>query len=122
MPNCKKCGKSVISGIVMHDRCYGELLKENEELKARLEKSAELPCKLGNTVYELVNCDDGICKIFEMKVCNMSLQGFVYKDKIWNIYLEDDHSKSYVNFCDFGKTVFTAKAEAEKALKERESR
>lgn len=33
-------------------------LKENAELKARLEKAIELPCKVGDTVYIISKCEN----------------------------------------------------------------
>lgn len=77
-----------------------------------------LPCKVGDTVYDLVFCDDGKCHIFEMKVCHISPFGSVRKGKCWNVYLENDYTKAYRSFYDFGKTVFLTQAAAEEALRE----
>lgn len=76
-----------------------------------------LPCKVGDTVYDLVFCDDGKCRIFEMKVCHISPFGSVRKGKRWNVYLEDDYTKAYRSFYDFDKTIFLTQTEAEEALK-----
>lgn len=81
-----------------------------------------LPCKIGDTVWELCLCDDGNYKIFPMIVKTISEYGTlrqVKKDKtIWNIYAESDYTYMYKSFADFGKTVFSTKEEAEKKLEE----
>ena len=81
-----------------------------------------LPCKVGDTLWELCLCDDGNYKIFPMIVKTISEYGTlrqVKKDKtIWNIYAESDYTYMYKSFADFGKTVFSIKEEAEKKLEE----
>ena len=88
---------------------------EDMEEQGRL---IELPCKWGETVYQIVKCDDGITKIFEMKVCATAPCGQLYGNTIWNFYLEDKYSKSYCRYFDFGRTVFHTREEAEEKLKE----
>lgn len=89
-----------------------ELQKENAELKSRLEKSVELPCKVGDTVYFGVKGYDPW----------YTYQNFIQKQEITMIILRDDFiqfqtaSKTYC-LEDFGKTVFLTKEEAEQALK-----
>ena len=81
-----------------------------------------MPCKVGNTVWELCLCDDGNYRIFPMIVKTISEYGTlkqVEKDiTIWNIYAESDYTYMYKSFADFGKTVFSTKEEAEKKLEE----
>lgn len=83
-----------------------------------------LPCKVGDTVWELCLCDDGNYKIFPMIVKTISEYGALRQVKkditIWNIYAESDYTYMYKSFADFGKTVFSTKEEAEKKLKEME--
>ena len=83
----------------------------------------ELPCKVGDTVYDVVLCDDDIYRIFEMKITGMSIFGELYVSKIkppfiWNLYLTDKYSYAYRIFSDIGKTLFLTKEESEQKLKE----
>lgn len=82
----------------------------------------KLPCKVGDTVWELCLCDDGNYKIFPMIVKTVSEYGALRQVKkditIWNIYAESDYTYMYKSFADFGKTVFSTKEEAEKKLEE----
>lgn len=82
----------------------------------------ELPCKLGDTVYDVVLCVDGKYNIKEMVVKAVRPYGAIRwvkgKDpKLWNVYLEGNYEYAYRHFYDFGRTVFLTKAEAEEALK-----
>lgn len=83
----------------------------------------ELPCKLGQTVYDIVLCDDDIYRIYEMKIAAIEPFGSLYESKyfpdfLWNIYLTDDCSYAYRTFNDIGKKTFFTKDEAEAKLKE----
>lgn|SRR5574344_1028241 len=78
----------------------------------------ELPCQWGDTVYQIVECDNGIYKISKMKVHATSPYGQLYGDKIWNCYIANKYSKSYCRYFDFGRTVFMTRKEAEAKLKE----
>lgn len=82
-----------------------------------------LPCKVGDRVWELRRCDDGMYRIFPMTVTKILPYGSVrwIKDKeptVWNIYATSDYTYMYKDFYDFGETVFLTKEEAEKALEE----
>lgn len=86
----------------------------------------ELPCKVGDTVWELCKCDDDKYRIFPMTVCRIVTFGSprVLKDneiEVWNIYAESDYCKMYKSFYDIGRTVFLTREEAEVVLKECES-
>ena len=85
------------------------LQKENAELKARLEKSVELPCKVGDNVYYTGVYRQGQ-KIEEYP----PIVRFVISNDD-NYAISDDY---YFEFKHFGKLYFTSKEEAEKALKE----
>ena len=79
------------------------------------------PCKVGDRVWELCRCDDGMYRIFPMTVTKISPYGSVrwIKDKeptVWNIYATSDYTYMYKDFYDFGKTVFLTIEEAEKML------
>lgn len=80
----------------------------------------KLPCKVGDKVYDVVLCDDGIHRIKEMHVGNISPYGSVYNGKLWHVFLADDYTYAYRTFSDFGKTCFLSTEEAEKALAEME--
>lgn len=82
----------------------------------------ELPCKKGDTVWELCKCSDGEYRIFPMVVCTIVPFGSPRWSKnngieSWNIYAEGDYCKMYKSFYDFGRTVFLTREEAEAALK-----
>lgn len=109
--DCSKCG---LEKALEKLATYEDL--EEQGLLVRL------PCKVGDTVWELCLCDDGNYKIFPMIVKTISEYGTlrqVEKDiTIWNIYAESDYTYMYKSFADFGKTVFSTKEEAEKKLEE----
>lgn len=122
---CEKCEKSrdIYNCIYI---CHKPLdaLKEFNSYK-RLEKRSrllKLPCAVGDIVYDVVLCDDGEYHIFEMKVCDIDPFGDVRKGKVWNVYLEDDYTKAYRSFYEFGKTVFLTRQAAENALAKTEKK
>lgn len=77
-----------------------------------------LPCSVGDIVYDVVLCDDAQYHVFKMKVCNINPFGDVRKGKVWNVYLEDECTKAYRSFYDFGQTVFHSEEEANAKKKE----
>lgn len=89
-----------------------KLRKENAELKARLEKSVELPCKVGDVVYILRNS-----KIYNCEVLKFTVYKHVITAKL---YTRSDTMVRYLSVMDFGKTVFPSYEAAEAALKESE--
>lgn len=76
---------------------YIQRLKaENAELKTRLEKAVELPCKVGETVYEIIDGEIRETEVIQLKIDNMGLwitirMGFgvstVLFNKVARIYL-----------------------------------
>lgn len=81
------------------------------------------PCKVGDTVWELCKCVDGIYRIFPMTVnivCPYDSVRWIKDEEpsVWNIYATHDYTKMYKNFYDFGRAVFLTREEAERALKE----
>lgn len=98
-----------------------EKLAEYEDLEEQ-GKLLKLPCAVGDTVYDIVLCDDGKRHIFEMQVCCVMPFGELRYGKLWNVYLENEHTKAYRSFYVFGKTVFLTREEAEAALKELQKR
>ena len=101
--------------ILKSDPYYEVLSKLNEyqdmEEQGRLVK---LPCKVGDTVYVLVEMDDNekytrvkndVVKSFYISPDNIPMIEFTY---IWH--------DTYIN--DFGKSVFLTREQAEQALKQ----
>lgn len=59
---CKKCADEMLSTpeyIKNYKRIIADLQAENAALKERLEKAVELPCKIGDEVYEVHGKCDG---------------------------------------------------------------
>ena len=86
---------------------------ENEQLKARLEKAVELPCRQGDIVAQIYNNQifEGVCTSFIVTKDNDIFVGTKQPDNIFEeVYLATD---CYPMF--YGDN---AKAEAEKALLE----
>lgn len=128
IPNkCVECAE--VSNCFGHMSCP-EICKALEKLKhyEDLEEQGrliEIPCKVGDTVWELRKCDDEVYRIFPMEVKQVVPYGSVMWIKmtdpvIWHIYAESSQTYTYKNFYDFEKTIFVTKEEAEKKLKEME--
>ncbi len=80
------------------------------------ENCIELPCKVGDTVYDVLSVD-GRIKAKLIRVISIWESNVIY-------YFDDGKLNPSLNdYCcksDFGKTVFLTPEEAEKALKEHE--
>lgn len=118
----------------------GEFLNDHKKgMRALFEKLAEyedleeqglllrLPCKVGDTIWELCKCDDNVYRIFPMVVKKVIPDGSVrwIKGKeptVWNIYATSDYTDMYKTFYDIGKTVFLTQFEAEEKLRELEGK
>lgn len=115
----------------MNEETFAEYQKVLDKLAhyedlEEAKRMVELPCKVGDTVWELYKCDDDKYRIFPMTVCRIVTFGSprLLKDneiEVWNIYAESDCCKMYKSFYDIGKTVFLTRKEAEAALKECET-
>lgn len=97
-------------------------LKHYEDLEEQ-GRLIEIPCKVGDTVWELCKCDDEVYRIFPMEVKQVIPFGSIMwikmtEPRIWHIHAESSQTYTYKNFYDFGKTVFATKEEAEKELRE----
>lgn len=96
-------------------------LRHYENLEEQ-NKLMELPCEVGDTVWELCKCDDGVYRIFPMNVAQVVPFGSVRwvkgkKPTLWNIYAVSDYTDMYKNFYDFGRTVFLTEEDAKQALR-----
>lgn len=89
-----------------------KLRKENAELKERLEKSVELPCKVGDTVMA------DVCRPYNGHTATIC--GEV--SDVQTVVRVKYNSCRHIDFVasDFGKTVFLSYEAATAALKERE--
>ena len=81
------------------DKEISRLQAENAELRARLEKAVELPCKVGDTVYE-----------------KGMYEGDVYEHRIRKIIF--DAEKISFDCTAIGNSIFLTRAEAEARFKE----
>lgn len=88
-----------------------DILKENAELHARLEKAVILPCKVGDTVHDIYS--DEIC---ESKIKSISL--VIYKDSIcWSIQCVQDGRTLYFSDTTYNSLWFTDPEKAKAELK-----
>lgn len=82
----------------------------------------DLEYKVGDTIFQIVKCDDNISRIFEMKIDNICKYGSIRFSKgepiLWNLYLENDNSKSYATFYDINRTIFLTYEKAQLKLQE----
>lgn len=112
--NKNKCNDNCIYGLCKWIRECLLKLKEYEDLEEQ-GLLLKLPCKIGDTVYQLINSH-----IYEYKVIGICFDIFQNKwmyEVAYQIGLE--WFKTMCDFDAFGKskTVFLTKEEAEKALK-----
>lgn len=123
--NCKECPFDSIGktcGIELAKAEIGlieRLQAENAELKSRLEKAVELPCKIGDTVYKVHDKCDGH---------NCPYNGYYGQ---WRCHYEGkQRCEPFISteqFCYnhiplINKTVFIPKEAAEARLAEREGK
>lgn len=108
-----------------YDEMKNEYVADAEKCQYFKDKSliVELPCKLGQIVYDVVLCDDDIYRIFKMKISKIEPFGSLYEGTncpafLWNVFLTDNYSYAYRVFSDIGKKIFFDKSEAETKLKE----
>lgn len=81
---------------IKHKMLAYELKAENAALRERLSKAVELPCKVGDTVYEIIDGEIRETEVIQLKIDNMGLwitirMGFgvstVLFNKVARIYL-----------------------------------
>lgn len=105
-----------------HNKCCNKLAElEDLEEHGRL---LRLPCKKGDIVWELRECDDGVFRIFPMEVKVVATFGELLRTSsrccVWNIYAESYYTKMYKSFYDIGTSVFLTEEAAKAKLKEME--
>ena len=92
-----------------------QLKAENADLRERLEKAVELPCKVGDTIYSLDHFD---LKIRENKVIAIT---FLLSNSVNHLEVQAHKFRGAVasfESIDFGKDVFTDRSAAEARLAE----
>lgn len=97
-------------------------------------KFIELPCKVGDTIYQIVYCYDRTTypatkypdhyvekEVVGIHICDSRLRVNALSNKKYRDYLIVGicNAVEHIPFAKIGKTVFLTKEEAEKALKER---
>lgn len=114
--NCiheRVCSALIESGLPYNDECPAEIFCLKFKDKS---KFIELPCKVGDTVYVIMDIESVHSRILEMKVLSIEIKDQIsFFAKTVKKYLYN-----YGSFIleDIGKTVFLTRKEAEKKLKE----
>lgn len=89
---------------------------ENAELRARLEKAVELPCKVGDTVYFI---PASISKTSEFFIMEWKIESIIIMEKSYTLNCVDSKKRFYYMFDRlFGIQWFTDRTKAEARLKE----
>lgn len=111
-----KCSKTICK-----DKCvYCEIPKKARQKLKYYEDLEEqglllkLPCKVGDTVYELFLKNDNP-KYYECEVGQFIIHSDVVE---MNVLIKLQNIRSRLKAEDFGKTVFLTQSEADKALRE----
>lgn len=101
------------------------LLDENERLRAELaqadreERCVVLPCKVGDTIYRVVHCDNGsgdAVWTIRVNFVEFNDNDIVFELPNHVIGTTENGAGTTMEFSDFGKTVFLTREEAEAAL------
>lgn len=96
--------------------CEGDALKlYNAGYRKQSENNIELPCKVGDTLYHVIDPEDiSWGRVLEVKVKSIEIEDTIrFFVRTVKNYL---HNYAYVNIADFGKTVFFTQKEAEQVL------
>ena len=78
------------------------------------------PCKVGQTVYKTITTSKGKPAIWKIILTSISIdinEKGVSPNSYAIGHLKNTRCGESVDFCDFGKTVFLTREEAERALK-----
>lgn len=119
MATCKDCIKADVCKYKNEDVSKGtkvkDLITDCQSFKDK-SRYIELPCKVGDTVYKVMDIESVHRQILEMKVLSIEI-----KDTT-NFFAKTVKKYRYnygaFTLYDFGKTVFLTREEAEKKLRE----
>ena len=99
---------------------YRALQSENAQLRARLEKAVELPCKVGDTIfYVQYFCDYKGCNSITQQFC-CGCKEMIEREKHKETYVICEKSFALKDFEKIGKKYFTTREAAEFRLAEQE--
>lgn len=111
--NCKQCEYHEKLMICTDYSCIDSLKNRLAELEDKIENGTlvELPCKVGDEIWEIIQSPNG---------------NFINKEIIGDYWITEDgivartglYTTDSIEIEEFGKTVFLTKAEAEKRLEE----
>lgn len=91
---------------------------ENAELRARIEKAVELPCKVGDTVYYIQYfCNYKKCDSTTQQIC-CGCKEMIERERRNEKYVICEKPFELKDLTEIGKKYFTDRAEAEARLKE----
>lgn len=98
---------------------YAKYLEaENAQLRARLEKAVELPCKVGDTIfYVQYFCDYKGCDSTTQQFC-CGCKEMIEREKCKEKYVICEKSFALKDFEKIGKKYFTTREAAESRLAE----
>ena len=124
---CDSCNEQFCSRLCYRMTRWAEIAKEKLSEYETAEEEGRLvvlPCKVGDTVWVITHpfnvlddCDfyeDANDEIYESYISSVT---FYEDSNQYRIYTKD-FIKAYFMECDFGKSIFLTREEAEKALKE----
>lgn len=94
------------------------LQAEVAEMRARLEKAVELPCKVGDTVYYIQYfCNYKKCDSITQQIC-CGCKEMIERERRNEKYVICEKPFELKDLTEIGKKYFTTRAEAEARLKE----
>lgn len=100
------------------DKEISRLQAENAELRARLEKAVELPCKVGDTVYYIQYfCNYKKCDSITQQIC-CGCKEMIERERRNEKYVICEKPFELKDLTEIGKKYFTTRAEAEARIKE----
>ncbi len=124
--NCKDCVHYELCFDYTHLKHSKNLPDNREDVCEHFKNKAsfvEVPCKVGDTVYKVVN-DKRVKSPYECKVVGFWYSEYESCNSLHLVrYVNDVFNCSFsVPFTDFGKTVFLTKEDAEKKLRKEDGK
>ena len=118
---CKKCADEMLSTpeyIKNYKRIIADLQAENAELRERLSRAVELPCKVGDTIfYVQYFCDYKGCDSTTQQFC-CGCKEMIEREKHKEKYVICEKSFVLKDLEKIGKKYFTTREAAEARLAE----